>query len=95
VADEHALETVDDYYRRIYAYHPQRDVSITMVGCQSDRERLIEYKKAEKFAQERKSPYIECSALNNDNIVDVFELVCREVKKFAERRIEIFNNFHA
>eukprot|EP00347_Sterkiella_histriomuscorum_P017554 403348894 len=48
----------------------------------SDRERRVEYRKAEKFAQDRRSPYIECSALNNENITEVFELISREVKKY-------------
>ncbi|CDW78930.1 small gtpase [Stylonychia lemnae] len=95
LANENALTGINDYYRKIYNFHAQREVTIILVGNQTEKERSIDFRSAEKFAQDRRSPYIECCAASGENVEEVFNLIMLEVKKQTARRIEIFNHYQS
>ena len=52
-----------------------------LVGNKSDKERVVSAAEAEKLAAKYDWPYIESSALFNENVEEMFALAILEVKK--------------
>lgn len=96
LTSKESVDNIDEHYRRIYGYHNKRDVSVILVGNKADLkdQRVIDYQEAEKMAQDRKSPYIECSALNGENVDEIFNMLVREIKKHNSKKMEIMSSFH-
>lgn len=58
---------------------------IAIIGCKTDllsqNKRKIPLEQAQKAASDRNSSYLECSAFENEGILEVFEVLVREWRK--------------
>jgi GTPase KRas protein len=63
------------------------EVPFVLVGnkCDLEQDREIPYEKGQKLAQDLKCPFLEASAKTRHNVVEAFETLVREIKKFRNK----------
>ena len=60
------------------------EVPFVLVGnkCDLEEDREITYEKGQQLAKELKCPFLEASAKTRHNVVEAFETLVREIKRF-------------
>jgi GTPase KRas protein len=63
------------------------EVPFVLVGnkCDLEQDREVPFEKGQKLAQDLKCPFLEASAKTRYNVVEAFETLVREIKKFRNK----------
>jgi small GTP-binding protein len=90
VANKQSFEKAEQLLRDLQEdsfLSPSSRYQVIMVGCKNDQEsRAVSYLQAERMCKSFDIPYIECSALSNYNVEEVFDLVLTQIFKFEKRQ---------
>jgi GTPase SAR1 family protein len=73
--------------------NPTKASCVILIGNKFDdpNSREVEKEKAERYATDMRLPYVECSALNGNNIDEVFNLLVRELRKLGFRKVDMLS----
>lgn len=81
ICDRNSFKEVKNWISQIFENSGNEDIVIVLAGNKIDRvnDRLITKEEGEAVAREYDIPFFECSAKNNDNINEVFEVIANRV----------------
>jgi 50S ribosomal subunit-associated GTPase HflX len=82
VTSPDSYERIDYFYTLIQTYHAFGEIPTVIVGNKIDRvnDRKVYTEEGNKLARKYNTTYIECSALNGENIDEGFQLLIRKLK---------------